>query len=88
MTQGKLFKTENDWREEWLEMPEYNNTRQPEPLITALFKFRTEEDFETFKNLVQEHIFDGVRVFDGIQKKQTKSSWYPHHPKPSSYEYI
>lgn len=25
----------NNWEEHWLEMPEYNNVKQPDPLITA-----------------------------------------------------
>ena len=39
----------NDWKQEWLQMPEYNNVKQPKPLITATFKFRNNEDYEIFK---------------------------------------
>ena len=78
----------NKWEKEWVGMPEYNNVRQPEPLITATFKFRTEEDYNKFKTLVQEYIFKGEKVFDGMQKKTVKSSWYPHKEKASGYEYI
>lgn len=88
MSQKELFKTENNWKEEWLEMPEYNNVKQEEPLITVTFKFRTEEDFFKFKNLVQEFVFNGEKVFDGMQKKDKKTSWYPHKEKASKYEYI
>ena len=86
--QSPLFKQEEEWRKEWIGMPEYNNIRQPEPLITATFKFRNEEDYNKFKDLVQEYIFKGEKVFDGMQKKDVKSSWYPHKEKASRYEYI
>ena len=88
MTQIKLFQTENSWEEEWLQMPEYNNIKQLEPLITATFKFRTEQDFLKFKELLQEHIFNGEKVFDGMQRKNQKFCWYPHKEKSSNYEYI
>jgi hypothetical protein len=86
--QFQLFEVaENDWREEWVGMPEYNNVYQPEPEITATFKFRNEEDFLTFLALVQEHIYNGKRVFDGIQRKTVKSAWYPHNENGSGYQY-
>lgn len=88
MKQTELFKTKNEWSDEWLEMPEYNNVKQEEPLITATFKFRTEEDYIKFKDLVQEFVFNGEKVFDGMQKKDKKSSWYPHKQKASKYEYV
>jgi hypothetical protein len=88
MKQTELFKTKNEWFDEWLEMPEYNNVKKEQPLITATFKFRTEEDYIKFKDLVQEFVFNGEKVFDGMQKKDKKSSWYPHNQKASKYEYI
>ncbi len=69
-------------------MPEYNNINEPEPLITATFKFRNEKDFLNFKNLVQKYIYNGAKVFDGMQRKERKSAWFPHKEKSSKYEYV
>jgi hypothetical protein len=87
--QASLFddKYQNDWKQEWQDMPEYNNIKQPDPLITATFKFATEEDFLKFKSLVQEHIYNGNKVFDGMQKKDKKNAWFPHKEKASKYYY-
>ena len=68
----------NDWEKEWVGMPEYNNIKEPKPKITATFKFRNNEDFEVFKKCIQENLYNGEKVFDGMQKKTVKSSWYPH----------
>ena len=87
--QTKLFEIEkNDWERDWIGMPEYNNTAQSPPLITATFKFQTEKDYLKFKDLVQKHIYNGDKVFDGMQKIEAKSAWYPHKEKASKYEYI
>ena len=72
---------------EWDDMPEYNNRKQDDPLITATFKFTNEEDYLKFKDLVQEHIYQGEKVFDGMQKKEAKTSWYPHKEKASKFSY-
>lgn len=77
----------NDVDKEYVNMPEYNNTVQDEPEITATFKFRNREDFEEFKEHVKEHLYYNERVFDGMQKKTVKSAWYPLNEKPSKYKY-
>ena len=73
---------------EWEGMPEYNNINEPAPLITATFKFKTESDFIKFKKLVQEYVYNGEKVFDGMQKINEKNSWYPHKDRPSKYKYV
>ena len=78
---------ENDWREEWREMPEYINTIQPEPVITATFKFRTKEDYDDFHSIVKKALYDGHKVFDGMQRKDKKNAWYPLPEKASRYLY-
>ena len=77
-----------EWQEHYIGMPEYNNIKEPEPLITATFKFKNEKDFSNFKDLVQKYIYNGVKVFDGMQRKEKKSAWYPHKEKSSKYEYL
>lgn len=69
-------------------MPEYQNQKEEEPLITALFKFSKVEDYEDFKNKVSKSLFDGEKVFDGMQKLTEKQSWYPHKQKASNFIYI
>jgi hypothetical protein len=86
-----LFKDkpqENNWRDHWKDMPEYNNAVQAEPFVTATFKFKNDEDFNEFKELVTEHLYNGERVFDGMQRKQKKTAWYPLKEKASKYEYV
>lgn len=77
----------NDWREEWTGMPEYNNHEQDEPFITATFKFRSDEDFLLFNKLIKEHLYNGERPFDGMQRKDVKSTWFPLKDKPSKFVY-
>lgn len=80
--------TSNNIDELYIGMPEYNNEKQKDPLITATFKFRSEEDFEEFKKLLKTHIYNGVKPFDGMQKKDRKQAWYPHKEKASKYFYV
>ena len=89
MKQTNLFSTpkESTCDTEWVNMPEYNNVKQEEPYITSTFKFRNEHDYNVFKDLVQEHLYKGAKVFDGMQKLDKKSAWFPHNQKASAYSY-
>lgn len=78
---------ENKWQEEWVGMPEYNNIPDTPPLITATFKFRTQEDFEFFKDTLQKILYNGDKVFDGMQRKDKKSTWFPLKEKAKNYRY-
>ena len=84
--QLKIFKLQNSWEKEWVGMPEYNNVKQPAPAITATFKFKSEDDYLKFKSLIQKHIYNGAKVFDGMQKKDKKNAWYTHKEKASKYK--
>jgi hypothetical protein len=88
LTLFDLSPCENLWEEHYVGMPEYNNVREPDPLITATFKFRTQEDFEEFNKLIKQHLYDGERVFDGMQRKDVKSTWYPLRCKASKYRFV
>jgi hypothetical protein len=57
------------WQDYYENMPEYDNENLPPPLITATFKFRTQEDFELFNSLLKEHVYKTNKVFDGMQEK-------------------
>lgn len=87
MEKIRMTQKQNSVDEHWQDMPEYNNINEPPPLITATFKFRNVEDYDKFHALVKEHIYDGVKVFDGMQSKDKKQAWYPLKEKPSKYEY-
>jgi len=89
MKQQNLFHTpkESTCDTEWVNMPEYNNVKQEEPYITSTFKFRNEHDYNVFKDLLQEHLYKGEKVFDGMQKLDKKSAWFPHKQKASAYIY-
>lgn len=76
------------WAEEWIGMPSYNNEKQKDPFITATFKFRNQKDFEFFKNFLQENLYQGQKVFDGMQRKEKKSTWFPLKEKSSNYRVI
>ena len=69
-------------------MPEYNNTKEPGPLITAKFKFKNKGDFELFNSLLKKHVYKCNKVFDGMQKKTEKQAWFPLKEKASKYRYI
>ena len=72
---------------EWQYMPEYKNKKRDDPEITATFKFRNLKDYELFKDLVKEYVYDGEKVFDGNQTKTKKHAWFPRLEKSSNYIY-
>ena len=88
--QLKFFddKTEPEWKDEWQDMPEYNNIKKPGPKITVTFKFRNNKDFEVFNELLKKHVYKTNKVFDGMQRKEEKWAWFPLDEKASNYEYV
>jgi hypothetical protein len=79
---------ELSWQAHWDGMPEYNNQKEAEPAITALFKFKSQEDFEVFNTLLKQHVYKTNKVFDGMQGKTEKRAWFPLREKGSEYKYI
>ena len=79
---------DKQWKKEWVGMPEYQNKPIPPPKITATFKFRTEEDFELFNKLIKEHLYNGEKPFDGMQRKEVKSTWFPLNEKANKLRYL
>ena len=77
----------NEWKKEWVGMPEYNNVEAIPPAITATFKFRSVSDFETFNALIKKHLYKGEKPFDGMQRKDVKSTWFPLKEKAKNYRY-
>lgn len=79
---------EHDWKDEWLDMPEYNNTKPQDPEITATFKFKNKEYFEKFMEVVKRDLYNNQRVFDGKQFVNDYTTWYPLDSRPSEFIYI
>ena len=77
----------NDWKKEWVNMPEYNNQKQKDPFIIATFKFRSQEDFDYFNSVIKSVLYNGEKPFDGMQRKNIKSTWYPLNEKSNKYIY-
>ncbi len=77
----------NDPEKEWEGMPEYNNVNTPPPAVEVLFRFRTVADFEEFHEFVKEQLYGGQRVFDGMQRKDKKSTWFPLKEKAGGFKY-
>jgi len=77
----------NHWEKEWQGMPEYNNVKQPEAVITATFKFRNQEDYDRFHEAVKKALYGGEKVFDGMQRIDKKVAWYPLMEKASKYRW-
>jgi hypothetical protein len=89
--QDSLFKdnnTLNDWKNEWVNMPEYNNINQPLPEITAKFKFRNYNDYQIFKEKIKKYLYNDEKVFDGQQKINEKQAWFPLREKDRKYYYL
>ena len=80
--------TKNNWKEEWAGMPEYANEEWGEPEIVVKFMFKSKEDYDNFYRLLKEKVFLGERPFNGSQRKDRKSTWFPHKEKGSKYYYI
>jgi hypothetical protein len=77
-----------EWEAEWEGMPSYNNEKAKEPFITAIFKFRNQEDFDFFNNFLKENLYKEKKIFDGMQRKDKKSTWYPLNEKASKYRVV
>lgn len=80
--QSKLFPEleNNDWQEEWKEMPEYVQ-KNLIPYRKLIINFETKEDFEEFIKL--------LKLEDVITDK-TKYIWFPIQEKelPKNFGYI
>jgi hypothetical protein len=77
----------NNIQDHYQNLPEYNNIKEPEPFIEVKFRFKNQEDFDHFHKLIKEHLYNGQKVFDGMQRKDKKSTWYPLKEKGSKYVY-
>lgn len=65
MIQPNLFNTENDWKDEWKDMPEFVQEKQT-VYAQIIFRFNSEEDLQAFGKLIGQKL-----------TKKTKSAWFP-----------
>ena len=79
---------ENSWEKEWEGMPEYNLEVEEKPAISMTFKFKTEEEYQEFKEIVKERLYDGENYLLGMQRQEQKIAWDPLKEKRSSFEYF
>lgn len=77
-----------DWEKEWVGMPSYNNEKQVDPFITATFKFRNQEDFDYFNKFLKDELYKESKIFDGMQSKTSKTTWFPLNEKASKYKVV
>jgi hypothetical protein len=56
---------ENNWKEEWLNMPEFIQEKQ-EPYAKIIIRFDNEKDLNDFSKLINQPL-----------NKKTKSIWFP-----------
>ena len=66
---------ENSWEKEWEGMPEYNLEVEEKPAISMTFKFKTEEEYQEFKEIVKERLYDGENYLLGMQRQEQKIAW-------------
>ena len=65
MEENKLL-FEEDWKKEWVGMPEFVQTKSEKPYAQITFRFANESDLKDFENLIGQKL-----------TKNTKSAWHP-----------
>jgi hypothetical protein len=62
----ELFENTEDWRKEWVGMPEFIQNKSDKPFTQITIRFKNEEDLKQFSNLISQNL-----------TKKTKSIWFP-----------
>jgi len=78
----------NKIEDHWINMPEYNSSDKSKPLKIAIFKFRSEDDFNKFNRIIKKYLFVDDKLHWGSYKSNVKTIWYPPNITPSKYAYI
>ena len=67
MTESTLFQDyENEWQKEWLDMPEFIQTKKEDSYCKITIRFKNETDLEQFSKLINQKLTN-----------KTKSIWFP-----------
>ena len=71
LRQGKIIEVdpENDWKQEWLNMPEFEN-QDCSPVKSIKVSFASEEDIQKFAELIGQTV-----------TMKTRTVWYPKAKK-------
>lgn len=62
----ELFDNLEDWKKEWVGMPEFIQEKTEKPYTEIKIRFRNEEDLKKFSKIVEQTL-----------TKKTKSIWFP-----------
>jgi hypothetical protein len=77
----------DDWRDHWDGMPEYANRDLTKAVVVVKLYFSSHDDFQSFEARLRDHLYEGRKPFDGRQRKDAKTSWWPPLPKGTDYEW-
>jgi len=66
MEQKSLFEVEQNWEDEWQDMPEFIQQKKGKPYAQIIFRFDNEQDLQDFAKLIGQKL-----------TKKTKSAWHP-----------
>jgi hypothetical protein len=64
--QNKLFELDEDWKKEWVGMPEFVQRKKGKPYAQIIFRFDNESDLQDFAKMIGQKL-----------TKKTKSAWHP-----------
>jgi hypothetical protein len=62
----ELFENSEDWKKEWLGMPEFIQEKSDKPYTQITIRFKNQENLKEFSNLINQNL-----------TKKTKSIWFP-----------
>lgn len=62
----ELFENTEDWKKEWVGMPEFIQEKSDKPFTQITIRFKNQEDLKQFSNLINQNL-----------TKKTKSIWFP-----------
>lgn len=62
----ELFENTEDWKNEWIGMPEFIQTKSEKPFSQITIRFKNQDDLNKFSKLINQKL-----------TKKTKSIWFP-----------
>ena len=68
-------------------MPEYDNADQTKAVRQITIKFATENDYEQFVERLKTNFYNGEKAFDGRQRVESKTTWWPPKEKAKNWRY-
>jgi hypothetical protein len=62
----ELFENTEEWKNEWISMPEFIQEKTNKPFTQITIRFKNEQDLKDFSKLINQNL-----------TKKTKSIWFP-----------